>query len=104
MTTHYDAAGNVTGRSVTVRESEWAPGDVAALIASRRAEFVKRGPHGIPVAEATDPANQALFEVDLPVTDFAMQKLQREQDRYYKQYPDAKGDQSLVWSVRRRDA
>lgn len=91
-------------RAVTVREAEFSREDVAALIASRRAEQVKRGPHGIPLVEAMDPANQFAFEATGPAKDWAMDALHRKQELFYKQNPNAKGDPSLVFSVRRRDA
>ena len=102
VTTHYTPDGEVTGYSVTVREPEWSPDDVAALAASRREEFARRGAHGFKIPEATDPANNGQFEVDIPSTDFAAAALKRAQDKYFGQYPDAKGDPSLVWNVRRR--
>lgn len=92
----------MSGYSVTVREPEWTADDVAALLASRREEFAKRGAHGYTIAEATDPANQGTFEAGLPSTDFAALALSRAQDSYYRKYPDAKGDPSLVWTVRKR--
>lgn len=62
------------------------------------------GPHGIPIAVATDPKNQWAFEVGLPTSDFAAKALDREQDAYYKQYYTDKklpirtaGD---LWSVK----
>lgn len=86
-----------------MREAEFTPGEVASLLASRRAENARRGPHGYTIAEATDPANQGKFRVDLPLKDFAMDKLTREQERYFNQYPSAKGDTSLIWNVRLDD-
>lgn len=91
-------------RAVTVREAEFSPEDVAALVESRRAEMVKRGPHGIPLTEAMDPANQFAFEAVGPSKDWAMDALHRKQELFYKQNPNAKGDPSLVFSVRRRAA
>lgn len=101
MTT-YEWDGDRLVRAVTTREPEFSPDDVAALIASRRAEQVKRGPHGIPLAEAMDPANQFAFEAVGPAKDWAMDALHRKQELFYKQNPNAKGDPSLVFSVRRR--
>ena len=98
----YDADGRVV-RAVTVRESEFSLGDVAALVASRRAESVRRSPTGYTLAEAKDPANQFAFEVKNPKRDWAVAALNSAQERFYTQYPKAKGDPSLIWDVRRRD-
>jgi hypothetical protein len=77
--------------------------DVALLIASRRAANVRRGPHGIPLVEAMDPANQFAFEATGPKKDWALAALKARQDAYYTENPKAKGDPSLVFSVIRRD-
>lgn len=90
-------------RSVTVREPEWSPDDVAALLASRREQFAPRGSHGILISESTDPALKDAWEVDLPTRDFATALLHASQDTYFKQYPTAKGDSSLLWRVRRKE-
>ena len=84
---------------MTVREPEWSPDDVAAVLASRRRFNTKRSPTGYPLTEATDPANRGKFTVDLPTTDFALQALLREQKRYEEKFPSAKGDRSLIWNV-----
>lgn len=86
-------------RAVTVREPEFSLEDVAVMVASRRAERVKRGPHGIPLTEAMDPANQFAFEATGPKKDWALAALKAKQDLYYKQNPKAKDDPSLVFSV-----
>lgn len=102
MTTfEYDSEGRVV-RSVTLREAEYSPEDVAALVESRRAEHVRRGPHGIPLTEAMDPANQFEFEATGPKRDFALYALHHKQEAYFKENPSARGDPSLVFSVRRR--
>jgi hypothetical protein len=107
-TFEYDDDGRLI-RSVTVREAEFSPEDVALLIASRRSERVKRSPTGYTIAEATDPENADAFYVrrnekgvPLPKRDYSMIPLLRAQDDYYKQFPDAKGDSSYVWTVEKR--
>lgn len=84
---------------MTVREAEWSADDLAAVLAAGRRANVKRSVTGYPLSEATDPANQGKFTVGLPDRDFALEKLQREQENYERQYPSAKGDRSLVWTV-----
>jgi hypothetical protein len=84
---------------VTVREAEWSADDVALLIASRRAANVKRGPHGIPLVDAMNPALD--WDVpDIPKRDYALAALLRKQEAYEKKYPSAKGDRTLVWSAK----
>lgn len=90
-------------RSVTVREAEFSPADVSALVASRRAENVRRSPTGYTFAEATDPANQFAFDVKPPIRDWSVAALNTAQKRFYDAYPAAKGDSSYVWTVGRRD-
>ncbi|RUQ06685.1 hypothetical protein D8M34_06600 [Microbacterium sp. HSID17254] len=99
-TYEYDGSGRVV-RAVTVQESEFSDWDVAALLADRAEAAVPRGPHGIPIADATDPANQYKFSVELPTTDFAARALHEAQERYRKQYPDADMG-SLLWRVERK--
>jgi len=55
----YDNAGRVV-RSVTSAEPEWRTEDVDILLASRYDEL-SRGSHGVPMSEATDPANQFAY-------------------------------------------
>lgn len=84
-------------RAVTVSEPRWLPGDVASLIASRRAEFAPRGPHGHLLSEATDPANQFKWRAHRK-DDFAMRAIAYQQDirRRQDRNADLSGD---VWSV-----
>lgn len=87
---------------VTVREPEYTARDRALLLQSLADRKQPRGPHGIPIAEATDPAHQYDWEVDLPTQDFAQQQLNRYIDKYKKTYPDADLS-ALLWKVHRRD-
>jgi hypothetical protein len=85
---------------VTVREPEFNDADRAAWFASHLEQHRPRGDHGIPLDEATDPAHQYEWDVPLPITDFAAEKLHRAQETYAKAWPEA-DMQSLRWSVRR---
>lgn len=97
--TTFEYDGDRLVRSVTVREPEWSMYDVAVLLASRRRAV---GPHGIPVAEATDPANREAFAgYEMPVVDYATKALEDARDRYYKAWPDANRN-GHMWGVRRR--
>lgn len=98
-TFEYDDVGRVV-RVVTVREAEFSAEDVEWLLASRRRARIPRGGHGLPLAESTDPAFQYDWEVGLPVTDFAQQKLDAAREAYRKQYPDADMG-ALLWTVSR---
>lgn len=101
MTTfEYDDAGRVVA-SVTVREAEFSPLDVAALLEVRRRARVRRGPHGYTIAEATDPENQFAF-VAKPRQDWAMRALNQAQETYKRENPKATDLHSLVWDVQKR--
>lgn len=61
--------------SVTVSEPRFKAGEVALLLASRRAENAPRGSHGVLMSEATDPANQFAIEVTPPHVDWVQSAL-----------------------------
>lgn len=52
------------------------------------------------MSEATDPAHQYEWEVELPTMDFAQQKLSKTMRDYEKAYPDA-DTSALLWKVKR---
>lgn len=89
-------------RSVTTREPEFNALDVAALIEARRRQRVRKGPHGYPITEATDPLNQFAFKVPSPRRDWAMHALHKAQKAWLAAHPDDKGDPSLIWDVEKR--
>ncbi len=100
VTTHYDPDWNVTGHSITTREPEYDTQDRALIAASWEREREPRGQHGIPIAEATDPARQYEWVVDLPTRDFAQQKLNAAREKYRKEWGDTADMDSLLWQVR----
>lgn len=101
-----DADGRVL-EAVTEREAEFDAAQVALLVAHLRSETQPRGPHGVLLSEATDPALDPAgwkpggprIEVHGPKTDWVAQRLDREQKAYYEKYPNAPRDEHL-WSVR----
>lgn len=100
----YDDDGRMV-RSVAVAEPEWSPDDVAFLIASRLAER-ELGPHGIPMSEALDPANQFAFESpEGPRVDWAEKTKRDRMDAYYKRH-DTKDNpvnrNGHIWTVKKR--
>lgn len=88
--------------SVSVAEPRFTRREVAVLLASRRAERVRRGPHGVLMSEATARENKFKFRVPLPTEDYAAKALHVAQEKYRKDYPNASMD-SLLWRVEKRD-
>lgn len=85
--------------SVTYREPEFSTKDVDRLLASELLDG-DVGPHGIQMADATNPANEYAFDVpDVPSIDFAARALNVKKDQYYKKWPDA-DERSHRWRVR----
>lgn len=99
-TFEYDDAGRVV-RAVTVREPEFSAWDRAVLLADVAASRVPRGRHGLPLSEASDPANQFAFEVPTPRMDWAQKALDDAQEAFKKQNPKASMN-ALMWKVARR--
>lgn len=85
---------------VTVREPEYTDRDRALLLAGLAGRKEPRGSHGVTLAEATDPAHQYEWDVELPTMDFAQEALNRAIDKYKKAYPDADLS-ALLWKVNR---
>ena len=102
-TEHFDADGNLTGFTVVCRDPEFTREDVALLLASRRLEQ-EMGPHGIPMSEALDPANQFAFEApEKPVIDWAEKTARDASDRYYDGRPKGESRNGHKWGrVKRR--
>lgn len=81
----YDDAGRLV-RSVAVSEPEWSREDVATLIVSRQSQN-DYDENGFLWAEATDPANQFVFEGQaLPKVNYATKARKDAEDAYYRQW------------------
>lgn len=110
-TTHYAADGvTVTGYSVTVRESEFTARDQAALLQDWDDEHTPRNHWGIPIAEATDAANNPFDPaatgrfVAEPIIDFAEHAVETAVASRKKMLSNPEDDWPLRWSVRRVSA
>lgn len=99
--TSFEYDGDRLVRSVTIREPEFNTVDVAALLEVRRRRNVRRGPHGYTITEATDPANQFLWEAK-PRKDHALKAVVDAQRLYNAANPDADDLKSLIWDVTKR--
>ena len=98
---HFDADGTLTGVTVVRCDPDFTREDVALLLADQALE-ADMGPHGIPMSEATDPANQFAFEgFAAPQTDWAEKARQDAKDRFYEKWKDANRN-GHMWGVRRR--
>lgn len=82
-------------------DPEFTREDVALLLADQLIE-ADTGPHGIPMSEALDPANQGLFEGYLR-TDYAQKAIDDAKDLTYQQYPNGSRN-GHRWSARRRSS
>jgi len=88
--TTYEYDGDRLVRSVTVRESEFTPDEVALRLALGRVKAVPRNRLGVPLSEAMDPANQFKFQpLDKPEMDWSEKVVEDKKDAYYKARPDA---------------
>ena len=98
--TEYRYDGDRLVSTVTYREPEWRPEDVALALAGERLE-ADMGPHGIPMSVATDPANQGRFRVNkFPKKDFAAAAIGDAQDFYYSNKGKDRPRHGHLWSVR----
>lgn len=88
--------------SVAVVEPRFTKEEVELLLASRRADNVPRGPHGLPLSVSTNPANKGKFKVQ-PVTDFALEALHREQESWRKNYGELVDVNAMLWPVELTD-
>ena len=88
-------------RAVTVREPEYTAWDRAALLRNVADSKVRRGAHGLPLSETTDPNNQFAFEVMPPEMDWAQKALDDAQEAYRKAHPKTSTG-ALLWKVKRR--
>lgn len=65
------------------------------------------GPHGIPMSEALDPANEMKFETpDFPLLDYAARAMSKKQKAYYAAYDTDKKNpmdrSGHIWPVRKK--
>lgn len=96
-------------RSVTVREPEFSRRDTAQLLNSWMDEHEPRGSHGIPLAEATDPANNPYAPdatgsfVAVPIIDFAQDAIDRAREERRKSLQNPDDDWALIWRVHREN-
>lgn len=83
--------------TVVSRDPEFTPLDLARLLASRRKDG-ELGPHGIPLSEALDPANQFAFDApEKPSIDWAEKTALDQMDRYYKTRPKGESRNGHRW-------
>jgi len=88
--TTYEYDGDRLVGSVTVREPEWTPAEVALRLALGRVKAVPRNRLGVPLAEAMDPANQFKYQgLDKPEMDWSEKAVEDKKDAFYKANPDA---------------
>lgn len=101
----YGKNGDVLRTTVTVREPEFTPEDVAVMLESRRLDSRPRGRHGLLLSEATDPslspdaADARGRFVASPVVDFAQTAIDRAKEARRKSLKNPDDDFSLIWSV-----
>lgn len=98
-TVTYDRDGEVV--AVAVAEPRFSRDEKERLLAARREELEPRGSHGVPLRDATDPANDPTswestgrFVVPLPRVDFAAEALRAAQAKWPE---DDK--RALLWTV-----
>lgn len=99
-TYEYDDSGRLS-RAVTVREPEYTAWDRAALLRDVADSKIRRGSHGLPLSETTDPENQFAYEAETPAMDWAQKALDDAQEAYKKQNPKASLG-ALLWRVKKR--
>lgn len=96
-------------RAVTVREPEFSLRDQAQLLDSFVAEREPRGPHGIPLSEATDPAYNPYSPdakgrfVAEPVVDYAQSAIDKAREDRRKSLQNPDDDWAIFYTVRRED-
>jgi hypothetical protein len=86
-TYEYDEQGRVSVSTET-RDSEFTANELAVLLLSRLEEN-KRGPHGISMDVATDPANKGKFVPEATI-DFAQAALDALQEDFREKYKHQK--------------
>lgn len=84
---------------MTTREAEYNDQDRALIAASKAADDVPRGRHGLPLSVSTDIANWGQFVVE-PTRDFALEALNAEKKRWHDENGDAVDADAMLWRVR----
>lgn len=88
--------------SVTVSSPRFTPAEKAVLLAARRKQREQRGSHGVPMSEATDPANRGKFVVPPPSVDFAAWELSKARASAEKTYKDMIPMEALLFSLEKK--
>lgn len=86
--------------TVTRKEPEWSKAERDLMVAFTLLE-AETPSHGVPLSEATDPANQFAYRVPDPVVDFAAKALADHEAAFDKKYPD-QNKNGYLWQVERR--
>lgn len=97
--TFYQYEGDRLVASVSVPEPEFSAADVAALVASRRAEAAPRDAYGVLLSEATDPELRYSWAPE-PVTDFVVEAVEKAREKVKKDFPDT-NMAGWMWTVKR---
>lgn len=85
---------------MTAREPEFTSSETALFLAYQL-QKADLGPHGIPMSEAMDPANEHAFTAangGVPSIDFAEKAIEDAKDAYYDSWPDANRN-GHMWGV-----
>lgn len=88
--------------SVTVSAPRFSPEDKALLLAARRKAREPLNAHGVPIAEATDPANRGKFVIPPPTVDFVAWEMSKAQAEAEKTYKDKIPMSALLFGVEMR--
>lgn len=104
----YDDVTGRVSRTVTTRESEWDEEQVDLLLGVKQL-IADIGPHGQPMAEATDPQGSDNvrnkqpggyhYRARIVATDHAAAALHREQQEHYKDESKAVHRETDIWVV-----
>lgn len=106
--TTYEHDGALLVRSVTVREPEWADGELAGMLDHLAEDRQPRGSHGHLLSEAMSPDadpsshdSKYKYVVPGPSRDYAATALAAAQDAYQKKFPESDLS-ALKWRVEKR--
>jgi hypothetical protein len=88
--------------SVTVTAPRFTPADKAMLLAARRKAQEYRNAYGVPMSEATNPANRGKFVVPPPSVDFSAWEMAKARADAEQTYKDRIPMEALVFSVEQK--